>query len=31
MTRTQWLVFGAVALGIAIVVYVVFLCPVECH
>jgi hypothetical protein len=31
MTRTAWLVIGAVALGIAIVVYLVFLCPTECH
>jgi hypothetical protein len=31
MTRTTWLLIGAVALGIAIVVYFVFFCPVECH
>jgi hypothetical protein len=31
MTQTQWLLLGAVVLGIAIVVYFVFLCPTECH
>ena len=31
MTRTQWLLLGAVALGIAIVVYLVLFCPAECH
>ncbi len=31
MTRAQWLVVGAVALGIAIVVYLVFFCPEECQ
>lgn len=31
MTRKTWLLIGAVALGIAIVVYFVFFCPVECH
>jgi type II secretory pathway component PulM len=31
MTRARWLLFGAVALGIAIVVYLVFFCPAECH
>jgi len=31
MTRAQWLAIGAVALGIAIVVYLVFFCPEECH
>lgn len=30
MTRTQWLLLGAVALGIGIVVYLVFFCPAEC-
>lgn len=31
MTRRQWWIMGAVALGIAIVVYLVFFCPEECH
>ncbi len=31
MTRTHWLMLGAVLLGVAIVIYFVFLCPTECH
>jgi hypothetical protein len=31
MTKAQWLLLGAVLLGVAIVVYFVFLCPTECH
>jgi len=31
MTRAQWLLLGAVLLGVAIVVYFVFFCPTECH
>jgi hypothetical protein len=31
MSRTHWWVVGAVMLGIAVVVYLVFFCPVECH
>jgi uncharacterized Rmd1/YagE family protein len=31
MTRVQWWVIGAIALGIAIVVDLVFFCPAECH
>jgi hypothetical protein len=31
MSRTTWLLIGAVVLGIAIFVYFVFLCPTECH
>jgi hypothetical protein len=31
MTRAQWLLVGAVVLGIAIVVYIVLFCPTECH
>lgn len=31
MSRAQWWVVGAVALGIAVVVYLVFFCPAECH
>ena len=29
--KNRWLLFGAIALGVAIVVYVVFFCPDECH
>jgi len=31
LTRAQWLLIGAIVLGVGIVVYVVFFCPVECH
>jgi len=31
MTRTRWLLLGAVVLGLVIFVYLVFLCPRECH
>lgn len=31
MTRTQWLLVGAVALGIAVFVYLLIFCPLECH
>ena len=31
MTRTRWLLLGAVVLGLVIFVYLVFLCPTECH
>ncbi len=31
MTKAQWLLVGAVLLGVVIVVYFVFLCPTECH
>lgn len=31
MTRTQWLLVGAVGLGVVIFLYLVFLCPAECH
>jgi hypothetical protein len=31
MTRTQWLLLGAIGLGLAIVVYVVFFCPTDCQ
>lgn len=31
MTRTTWLLLGAVLLGIAIFVYLLFFCPTECH
>ncbi|WP_447974675.1 hypothetical protein [Nitrospira sp. Kam-Ns4a] len=29
--RTTWLWLGAVVLGAAIVLYLVFFCPTECH
>jgi hypothetical protein len=28
---TTWWLLGAVALGLAIVLYLVFFCPTECH
>ena len=31
MTRAQWWAIGAIVLGIAVVVYLVFFCPEECH
>lgn len=31
MPRRQWWLIGAVALGIAVAVYLVFFCPAECH
>jgi hypothetical protein len=31
MSRTQWLLLGAALMGIAIVVYLIFFCPTECH
>lgn len=31
LTKTRWLLLGAVLLGLLIVVYFVFLCPTECH
>ncbi|HBH79212.1 MAG TPA: hypothetical protein DDY39_05240, partial [Nitrospira sp.] len=31
MTRTQWFLFGAVGLGLAIVMYLVFFCPADCQ
>lgn len=31
MTRTQWLLLGAVGLGLAIVIYFIFLCPKDCQ
>lgn len=31
MTRAQWLLLGAVGLGVAIVIYLVFLCPADCQ
>ena len=31
MTRAQWLLLGAVGLGLAIVIYLVFFCPTNCQ
>lgn len=31
MSRSQWLLIGAVALGLAIGLYLLFFCPTECH
>jgi hypothetical protein len=31
MTRTQWLILGAVALGLVVFVFIVFFCPGTCE
>ncbi len=31
MPRTQWLLLGAVLIGVAVAIYLIFLCPSECH
>jgi hypothetical protein len=31
MTQAKWWLLGAVLLGVAIFVYLVFFCPAECH
>ncbi len=31
MTQAQWWLAGAIALGVGLVVYLVFFCPTECH
>lgn len=31
MTRTQRILVGAIVLGVAIGVYVLFFCPTDCH
>lgn len=31
MTRTRWILIGAIALGIAVGLYVLFFCPTDCH
>jgi hypothetical protein len=31
MTRTQWLLLGAVLLGLAVGLYILFFCPTVCH
>jgi hypothetical protein len=31
MTRNQWLLVGAVLLGIAVGLYILFFCPTDCQ
>ena len=31
MTKEKWLLLGAVLVGLIVVLYVVFLCPSDCH
>jgi hypothetical protein len=31
MTKGQWLLAGAIALSLAVVLYILFFCPTECH
>lgn len=31
MSRTQRLLLGAVLIGAAVAVYLIFFCPTECH
>jgi hypothetical protein len=31
MTRAQWILLGAIVLGVAIVAYLLFFCPGECQ
>jgi uncharacterized membrane protein YczE len=31
MTRTQWLLVGAVLLGLGVGLYILFFCPAECQ
>ena len=31
MTRTLWLLLGAILLGLTVGVYVLFFCPTECQ
>ena len=31
MTRAQWLLVGAVLLGVGVAIYLIFFCPTECH
>jgi hypothetical protein len=30
MTRAQWILLGAVGVGLAIMMYFIFFCPAEC-
>jgi len=31
MTKTQWLLLGAILLGLGVGLYILFFCPTECH
>jgi hypothetical protein len=31
MTKGQWLLVGAVVVGLAVGLYLLFFCPTECH
>ncbi len=31
MSRSQWLLLGAILIGVAVVLYLVFFCPTDCH
>ena len=31
MTKEKWLLLGALVVGLLVVLYVVFLCPSDCH
>ena len=31
MTKGQWLLVGAIALSLAVGLYILFFCPTECH
>ena len=31
MTRAQWWLLGAVGLGLAVAIYLIFFCPTDCH
>ncbi len=31
MSRGQWLLIGAVMLGLGVALYLLFFCPTECH
>ena len=31
MTRAQWLLLGAIGIGLTIAIYIVFFCPAECR
>ena len=31
MTRTHWILVGAIVLGVVVGVYFLFFCPTDCH
>ncbi len=31
MTSARWWLIGAIGLGVALAVYLIFFCPTECH